>query len=95
MLWDFLFSYILKKENNDSKIPQASFLILVSNQNNSKAIPKSSSIKLIWACGFITSSLHFKHKVMANYTTSNNNQWLLNWVKTHAFTTRERQSTFI
>jgi hypothetical protein len=95
MLWDFLFSYILLKERNDSRIPQASFLILVSNKNNSKAIPKSSSIKLIWACGFVTSSLHFKHMVMANYNASNNNQWLLDGLKTHPLTTRERQSTFI
>jgi len=68
---------------------------LVSNKTNSKAIPKSSSIELIWACGFVTSSLHFKHKVMANYTTSNNNQWLLDWLEAHAFTTGKRQSTFI
>jgi len=92
----FLFIYSLKrKERNDSRIPQASFLILASNKNNLKAIPKSSSIKLIWACEFVTSSLHFKHMVTTNYNASNNNQWVLNWLKTHAFTTRERQSTFI
>jgi hypothetical protein len=68
----FSFSYILKEERNDSRILQASFLVLVSNKNNSKAIPKSSSVKLILGCGFVNSSLHFYHMVTANYTASNN-----------------------
>jgi hypothetical protein len=49
-----------KKEMKNSKTPQSSFFILIENRNNSKAIPKSSSIKLTQANGFVTSSLHFK-----------------------------------
>jgi hypothetical protein len=30
-------------------------------KKNSKAILKSSLIKLTWACAFVTSFLHFKH----------------------------------
>jgi hypothetical protein len=44
----------LEKERNDSKTTQTSFLILVANNNNSKVILKSSSsIKIIWANGFV------------------------------------------
>jgi hypothetical protein len=43
------------------------------NKDNSKAIPKSSSIKLTWVGGFATTFLHFKHMVMANCNVSNNN----------------------
>jgi hypothetical protein len=45
------FKYFLKKGRNYSRTPQTSFLILVTNKNNSKAIPKSSSIKLTWVGG--------------------------------------------
>jgi hypothetical protein len=31
--------------------------------------------------------------IMANYNASNNNQWLVDWFKTHAFTIGERQFT--
>jgi hypothetical protein len=49
------------------------FLDIVANKDiNSNAILESSSIKLTWASGFVT-SLHFKHMVMANYNASNNN----------------------
>jgi hypothetical protein len=37
-------------------------------KNNSKAIPKSSSIKLIGIYGFIKFSMSFKHIVMVDYT---------------------------
>jgi hypothetical protein len=47
---------------------------LVANNDNSKVILKSSSsIKIIWANGFVTSSLCFKEMVMANYNALNNN----------------------
>ncbi len=48
-----------------------------SKKKNSKAIPKSSSIKLTWASGFVTPSLHFKHMVMIDCNALNNNRWLL------------------
>jgi hypothetical protein len=54
------------------------------NKDNSKAIPKSSLIKLTWVGGFVTTFLHFKHMVMANCNVSNNNWWLLKWFKTQA-----------
>jgi hypothetical protein len=90
----FFFSYFLEKDKN-SKTPQISFLILIENKNNSKVILESSSIKLTEASGFVISFVHFKHMVMADYNASNNNQWLLDWFKTHAFTIGERQFTII
>jgi hypothetical protein len=69
---------IPKKHNLKNKID--------SKLKNSKTIPKSSSIKLTWVGGFVISSLHFKHMVMANCNALDNNQWLLYWFKTHAFT---------
>jgi hypothetical protein len=45
-------------------------MIWEANKDNSKAIPKSSSIKLIRADGFVISSLNFKHIVMANCNAS-------------------------
>jgi hypothetical protein len=68
---------------------------LIANKNNSKVILESSSIKLTEASGFVTSFVHFKHMVMADYNASNNNQSLLDWFKTHAFTIGERQFTII
>jgi hypothetical protein len=62
--------------------------MLEVNKNNSKAIPKSSSIKLTKATGFVISSLNFKHVVMANYNALENNQQLLNWFKTQVVTNR-------
>jgi len=83
-----IYIYSLKKRK-DSKTPQISLLILVTNKDNSKVIKKSSSIKLTWARGFVTNSLHFKHMVMVDCNASNNSQWLLNWFKTQALKTRE------
>jgi hypothetical protein len=40
--------------------------VLEINKNDSKAIPKSSLIKLIGVNGFVIPSLNFKHIVMAN-----------------------------
>jgi hypothetical protein len=40
--------------------------MLEANKNNSKVIPKSSSIKLTRAYGLVIFSLNFKHIVMAN-----------------------------
>ncbi len=68
---------------------------MIANKNNSKVILESSSIKLTEASGFVTSFVHFKHMVMADYNASNNNQSLLDWFKTHAFTIGERQFTII
>jgi hypothetical protein len=42
------------------------------NKDNSKAIPKSSLIKLTWVGGFATTFLHFKHMVIENWNVSNN-----------------------
>jgi len=60
-------------KNNDSKTSQTSFLILMANKNTSKAIPKLSLIKLTWASGFLSFSLHFKHTIMVEYNALNNN----------------------
>jgi len=57
-LWDFFLHISKKKERNNFRTSQTSFLIMIANKVNSKAIPKSSSIKLTWASGFVTSSLH-------------------------------------
>ncbi len=54
-------------------------MMLEVNKYNSKAIPKSSSIKLIGANGFIISSLNFKHIVMVDCNALESNQWLLDW----------------
>jgi hypothetical protein len=56
--------------------------MLEANKDNSKAIPKSSSIKLIGANEFVNFSLHFKHIVMADYNALAMNQCLLNWFRT-------------
>jgi len=65
---DFFFVYIyIYIINNKSKTPQTSFLILEANKNNSKVVPKSSSIELIGAHGFVISSLSFKHIIMVDY----------------------------
>ncbi len=69
--------------------------MLETNKDNSKAIPKSSSIKLTKANGFIISSLNCKHIIMANYNASKSNQWFLNWFKTEAITTGNKESTII
>jgi hypothetical protein len=45
----------------------------MANKNNSKAIPKSSLIKLTRAGGLVTSSLHFNHMVMAKCNALKNN----------------------
>jgi hypothetical protein len=47
--------------------------MLETNKDNSKAIPKSSSIKLIRTDGFVISSLNLKHIIMANCNVSKNN----------------------
>jgi hypothetical protein len=69
--------------------------MLETNKNNSNIIPKSSSIKLTKVDGFIISSFNFKHTVMANYNASESNQWLYNWFKTQAVTTRDKESIII
>jgi hypothetical protein len=56
--------------------------------------PKLSSIKLTWPNGFVTYSLNFKHIIMANYALKSN-QWLLDWFKSQALTTRAKESTII
>jgi hypothetical protein len=53
-----------------------------ANKDNSKAIAKSSSMKLIGVDGFIISSLNFKHIVMVDYNASECNLWILDWFKT-------------
>jgi hypothetical protein len=48
--------------------------MLEANKDNSKAISKSSSIKLIaQANGFVIFSLHFKHLIMADCIPLENN----------------------
>jgi hypothetical protein len=47
--------------------------MLEANKDNSKVIPKSSSIKLIRVDGFIISSLNFKHIRIANFNASESN----------------------
>jgi hypothetical protein len=51
--------------------------MLEANKNNSKAIPKSSSIKLTRANGFVISSLNFKHIAMVDCNGLASNQCLL------------------
>jgi hypothetical protein len=68
----FFFIYLLKIKERFQKT-QLKKKKLIANKKNSKAIPKSSSIKLTWAGGFVISSLHFKHMVMANYNALDNN----------------------
>jgi hypothetical protein len=76
-----LFVFIFLKRKKDSRTSQISFLILVANKNNSKAILKSPSIT--WVCKtFTTFQAHDNGR-----HASNNNDWLLNWFKTHALTT--------
>jgi len=47
------------------------------------------------ANGFVIFSLSFKHIVMANYNTSKNNQWILNWFRIKAITTWDKESIII
>jgi hypothetical protein len=63
--------------------------MLEVNKDNSKVIPKSSSIKLTGANGkwVIISSFNFMHIVMANYNAAESNQWLLDWFRTQVITT--------
>jgi hypothetical protein len=86
----FFFSYFHQIKRIDSKTSQTSFLTWIANKDNSKVIPKSSSIKLTKASGFVTFPQHFKHMVMVDCNSSKNNQWLQNWFKTHAFTIGEK-----
>jgi len=72
----FFSSYFHKIKRNDSKTSQTSFLTWITNKDNSKAIPKSSSIKLIEVGGFVIFPQHFKHMVMVDYNALENNQWL-------------------
>jgi hypothetical protein len=51
--------------------------MLVANKVNSKPILESSSIKLTWVGGFVTSLHHFKHMVMVDCNALDSNQWLL------------------
>jgi len=46
--------------------------MLEGNKDNSKAIPKSSSIKLIGIDGFVKFSMNFTHIVMVDYTLCQN-----------------------
>jgi hypothetical protein len=69
---------------------------LEANKNNSKVIPKSSSIELIGADGFVISSLSFKHIIMVDYNAyKKKNQWLLDRFKIQAITTRNKKSIII
>jgi hypothetical protein len=68
---------------------------LEANKNNSKVIPKSSSIELIGADGFVISSLSFKHIIMVDYNAYKKNQWLLDRFKIQVITTRNKKSTII
>jgi hypothetical protein len=54
------FKFSLRKKKK-SKTPQTFLLMLEANKNNLEAIPKSSSIKLTRANGFVIFSLNFKH----------------------------------
>jgi hypothetical protein len=56
--------------------------MLEAYKDNSKAILKSSSIKLTGVGGFVIFSLNFKHIIMVDYNASESNQWLLDWFKT-------------
>jgi len=52
--------------------------MLEANENNSRIIPKSSSIKLTWVGRFLIFFLKLKHNIiMAHYNASEKNQWLL------------------
>jgi hypothetical protein len=69
--------------------------MLEVNKDNSKAIPKSSSIKLTKVDGFIIFSLNFKCIIVVDCNALESNQWLLDWFKTQATTTRHKESTII
>jgi hypothetical protein len=51
--------------------------MLKANKDNSKIIPKSSSIKLTGQDGFVIYSFNFKHIVIVDYNALENNQWLI------------------
>ncbi len=70
-------------------------MMLKANKDNSKVIPKLSSIELTGLDGFIISSLNFKHIVMANFNALENNKWFLYWFKTQAVTIGNKESTII
>ncbi len=78
----FFFPQIFFLKKKESKTPQNFILMLETNKDNSKAILKSSLIKLTKVDGFVISSLNFKHIVIVDYNASENNQWLLNWFTT-------------
>jgi hypothetical protein len=69
--------------------------MLEANKTNSRITLESSLAKLTWIGEFVTSSLNFKHIVMANYNVLINNQLSLDWFKTQAFTIGEKESTII
>ncbi len=69
--------------------------MLEANKDNSKFIPKLSSIKLTNVDGFVISSLNFKHIVIVDYNALESNQWLLDWFRTHAVITRDKESIII
>ncbi len=69
--------------------------MLETNKNISKAIPKSSSIKLTKVDGFIIFCLNFKHIVLVDCNALESNQWLLDWFKTQATTIGHKASTII
>ncbi len=48
--------------------------MLEANKDNSKFIPKLSSIKLTNVDGFVISSLNFKHIVIVDYNALESNQ---------------------
>jgi len=61
-------------------------------KDNSKAIPKSSSIKPSRVDGFIIPSLSFKHIAMVGCNASKSNQWILDQFKAQLITTRNKES---
>jgi len=69
--------------------------MLETNKDNSKTIPKSSSIKLTRAYGLVIFSLNFKHIIMVDYNALENNHMLLDWFRTQAITTKNMESTII
>jgi hypothetical protein len=69
--------------------------MLEVNKDNSKAIPKSSSIKLTRVDGFVVSSLNFKHIVMVDCNALVSNKCFLDWFKTQEVTTWNKESMII
>ncbi len=66
--------YFLKQEKKNSKILQASFLMLEISKADSKTTIESSSIKLSKVARISNSSLCFKHIVMVKCNASLKNR---------------------